>query len=47
MSGSREPTVQGINALLKRQGFTRAVVTSLLLIIVADACFSTISYFLK
>jgi phospholipid/cholesterol/gamma-HCH transport system permease protein len=26
---------------------TRAVVTSLLLIIVADACFSTISYFLK
>jgi len=26
---------------------TRAVVTSLLLIIMADACFSTISYFLK
>jgi phospholipid/cholesterol/gamma-HCH transport system permease protein len=26
---------------------TRAVVTSLLLIIVADACFSTITYFLK
>jgi phospholipid/cholesterol/gamma-HCH transport system permease protein len=38
-------TQQGPSAV--GQSATRAVVTSLLLIIVADACFSSISYFLK